>query len=533
MSAPSRISPVAPNLTAPEADGFEPTRLIGAILLAIVAVRLLTLGAYPLGSTTEPRYAEIARKMLETGNWVTPWFDHGVPFWGKPPLSFWGSAATMGLLGVNEFAARLAPFLAAMGTAALFWAWPREPVSRAALPLAASVVMLSTVVGFIASAAVMTDMFMTLGTTLCMVAFWVAWSDPTGRNPWRWLFFVGLAMGLMAKGPVATVITGLALGLWAIAGRGRIRLAWQCLPWLRGALLTLVLTAPWYLLAEQRTPGFLAYFIVGEHFERFTVSGWTGDLYGQGHAEPRGLIWWFGFGGFLPWTLVAMLALVLLWRRGAMDAAGHGSDGSAGMGKPFLKATEWQYLMAWTVAPLLFFTAARNILEAYVLPGLPAFALLTALLGLAAARRATWFSWLWLLGLVCPVLWAGWLMVSEQPELRSQRALVRLWKADSPLVYLGDRPLSANFYALGRAAVVDQPDDIRRWLASREPVTLVLQDTVRKSLTAQELAGWRIVATHAGYTMLGRAADVTVDNPPDPAVQASLNKTTPRKQISP
>ena len=86
--------------------------------------------AYPLGSTTEPRYAEIARKMLETGNWVTPWFDHGVPFWGKPPLSFWGSAATMAVLGVNEFAVRLAPFLAAVGTGALFWAWPRREAQR-------------------------------------------------------------------------------------------------------------------------------------------------------------------------------------------------------------------------------------------------------------------------------------------------------------------------------------------------------------------------------------------------------------------
>ena len=501
------------------------TRLIAVVLFVVVAVRLLTLGAYPLGSTTEPRYAEIARKMLETGNWVTPWFDHGVPFWGKPPLSFWGSAATMGLFGVNEFAARLAPFLAAMGTAGLFWAWPRDPQSRDSLPLGASVVMLSTVVGFIASAAVMTDMFMTLGTTVCMVAFWIAVNDASGRSSWRWVFFAGLAVGLLAKGPVATVITGLALGLWAVLGRGRIRLAWTRLPWLRGALVTALLAAPWYLLAQHRTPGFLEYFIIGEHFERFTVSGWTGDLYGQGHAEPRGLIWWFGFGGFLPWTLVALLALVLLGRRGGLAVDG---TGSAGMAVPILKATEWQYLMVWTLAPLLFFTPARNILEAYVLPGLPAFAMLTSLLALAATRRAAWFSRLWLLGLVCPALWAGWLTVSEQPELRSQRALIRLWKADSPLVYLGDRPLSANFYALGRAVLADKPEDIRRWLSSREPVTLVLTDTVRNSLTDQDMANWRVVANHVGYTMLKHRSGVTVDNPSEPA-RPSLRNTTPQE----
>ena len=56
-------------------------------VVAVVALRMLTLGAYPLMDTTESRYAEIARKMLETGDWLTPQFDYGVPFWGKPPLS--------------------------------------------------------------------------------------------------------------------------------------------------------------------------------------------------------------------------------------------------------------------------------------------------------------------------------------------------------------------------------------------------------------------------------------------------------------
>ena len=77
-------------------------------------VRLATLGAYPLMDSTESRYAEIARKMLETGNWLTPQFDYGVPFWGKPPLSTWLSAAAMAVLGVGEFAARLPSFLLAL-----------------------------------------------------------------------------------------------------------------------------------------------------------------------------------------------------------------------------------------------------------------------------------------------------------------------------------------------------------------------------------------------------------------------------------
>lgn len=64
----------------------------------------------PVKDTTEARYAEIARKMLETGDWITPQFEYGVPFWGKPPLHTWLSAAGMGAFGVNEFAARLPIF---------------------------------------------------------------------------------------------------------------------------------------------------------------------------------------------------------------------------------------------------------------------------------------------------------------------------------------------------------------------------------------------------------------------------------------
>ena len=501
MSVPS--SPHA--LEAHPEPGGNPAKFIAFILLVIVAVRLLTLGAYPLGSTTEPRYAEIARKMLETGNWVTPWFDHGVPFWGKPPLSFWASAATMGLFGVNEFAVRLAPFLAAVGTAALFWAWPSRQRSAHVLPAGAAVVMLSTVVGFIAAAAVMTDMFMTLGTTLCMVAFWISVNDTGGRTPWRWVFFVGLSVGLLAKGPVATVITGLALFLWMVAC-GQWRTVWQALPWVRGSLLAAVLTLPWYLLAESRTPGFLQYFIIGEHLQRFLVSGWAGDLYGQGHAEPRGLIWWFGFGGFLPWTLVALLAAGLVWR-GQRRQAQPGPDTVFAPG-------EWQYLVAWTVAPLLFFTVARNILEAYVLPGLPAFALLTALLLQGAARRTPWLSRLWWLGLVCPLLFAAWLALSDQPEQRSHRALLRQWQVNTPLVYLGARPLSANFYSLGQAKLAESPQDIQQWLGSSRPTTLVVQDTVMRGLAAQELAGWQVMARHAGFTLLQRAAPAKASEAP-------------------
>ena len=93
-------------------------------LVAVLLLRLISMGAYPLMDTTEARYAEMSRKMLETGHWLVPQFDYGIPFWGKPPLSFWATAVTMKLGGINEWSARLAPFLASLTMGLLFFAWP-------------------------------------------------------------------------------------------------------------------------------------------------------------------------------------------------------------------------------------------------------------------------------------------------------------------------------------------------------------------------------------------------------------------------
>ena len=81
-------------------------------LTAVLSIRLLSLSSYPLMDTTEARYGEMARLMFETGNWITPQFDYGVPFWGKPPLFTWMSAAGVTLFGINEFALRFPHWLA-------------------------------------------------------------------------------------------------------------------------------------------------------------------------------------------------------------------------------------------------------------------------------------------------------------------------------------------------------------------------------------------------------------------------------------
>ncbi len=425
----------------------ERTLLWGVLALAL-AVRVATLGAYPLIDPSESRYAEIARKMVETGNWLTPQFDYGVPFWGKPPLSFWLTALSMQAFGVSEFAARLPSLLLTIATGLVLWRMAMRERGRDAALLAATVFATMGSV-FVYAGTVVTDVALLFGTTLAMAGFWgaVAGADDRRRAD-NVAFFAGLAVGLMAKGPVAVVLTALPIGAW-VAWQRAWRPAWQRVHWLAGSVAVGLAAVPWYAAAEHATPGFLAYFIVGEHWQRFTQPGWTGDLYGAGHAWPRGSVWVFWLATALPWSVVMLDWAVRCVRAPRAVLRTRTADAC------------WRYLAAWTLAPMVFFTLSRNVLPSYVLPGLPAFALLVSFGPFAAAppraldraeRR----------GLVAAILIAAAFAVAvvalhdrvdrDYAQRRLVRAFVAL-RGDSGarLLYFGDVPVSAEFYSEGRA----------------------------------------------------------------------------------
>jgi 4-amino-4-deoxy-L-arabinose transferase-like glycosyltransferase len=427
-------------------------RILALFIVVVLAVRLATLGAYPLMDSTESRYGEIARKMVETGRWLVPQFDYGVPFWGKPPLSTWLSAAAMSIFGVGEFAARLPSFLLLVaGCVPLAWI----AVCRAGRDYALWVLALfvATALVFIAGGAVMTDPALAFGTTLSMVGFWLAVEAAEGpRTVAATAFFSGLAIGLLAKGPVALVLTFVPIGGWTLA-TGRWNAARTRLPWLIGALATAALVVPWYWAAERATPGFLDYFLVGEHWKRFLEPGWKGDLYGAAHARPRGTIWLFWIAAALPWSASALAWLARAIARRRSDLRG-------------LLVDPWRlYLVLWTITPMVFFTVSGNILATYVLPGLPAFALLVGELGgpapdepgtLRPAVRALVAA-----GSVLPLLFVAGI-ATQRARLESehsQLALVRTWQSlrtgpGQRLVYAGAPPPSADFYSRGAVAHV-------------------------------------------------------------------------------
>jgi len=451
---------------------------IGVFLALLIVSRLILLGFAPHTDPSESRYAEIARKMVETGDWITPQFDYGVPFWAKPPLSMWLSALGMELFGVNEFGSRIFIFVAALGLLVMVGKFARRE-RNVETGWAAVLLLLGMPLFYFCSAAVMTDLALVFGTTMAMIGFRLAVRD--GSRSWGYGFFVALAIGLLAKGPLALVIAGMPIGLWTLL-TGRWNDVWKRLPWISGTLLMLGIAAPWYVLAERKTPGFLDYFLVGEHWKRFTVRGWEGDKYGKAHPIAPGSIWLFWLMETFPWCLGF---LAVPWRRWREFREWADREDGRGL-----------YLVLWMICPLVFFTPARNIIATYPLPALPATALLLA--DLAVARLGEGLSWRRFqplhpaLGVACAMVVGGYIAVSMVwPQLspkRSERELARRFQAErkpgDELVFYGGRRFSAEFYLEGNVRSVLKPEALEEKLSAPGRLFVAMPERYEQRLPA-------------------------------------------------
>ncbi|MEX2961853.1 ArnT family glycosyltransferase [Microbulbifer sp. TYP-18] len=416
------------------------------VLGAVAISRLAAMAVLPFVDTTEARYGEIARLMAETGDWITPWFEPGVPFWGKPPLSFWAQAAAIKALGLSEFSLRLPSLLVTGAMALLVWHLAREyrGVNTARW---AVVIFASMALPYVSAGAVMTDAYFALGTTLSLAGFYLAIQK--AGSIWGWLFFLGLAIGLLAKGPLAVVLVAIPITLWILFGLCRLR-ELAILPWRAGTLLTLVLVLPWYLWAEIKTPGFLHYFLLGEHILRFIDPGWSGDLYGNAHLQPKGMIWVFWLWASFPWGILSILLRV-----SAGSKSGNLFD------REFWRDKKLVFVLACALGPLLFFSLASNLLWTYVLPSLPFSAVLIAAQITRYSRSPCGRRLRNSLALVSPLLLLSVTLAYGLGDyrLKSEKSLVghynqRSDAGHSLLLYLGDLPFSARFYSRGTAQSV-------------------------------------------------------------------------------
>lgn len=316
---------------------------------------LYGLGAFGLVGADEPRYAQVAREMLERSDWVTPTLL-GKPWLEKPALYYWEAMVAFRAFGVSDRAARLpGAFDAALLVAAIYFFLRRfRPGSEMDGALIAS--SCAGVVGFAHAAA--TDMPLAACFSIALLG-WYGWYE-SGRRGCLAAFYIFIALGTLAKGPVAPALAAVIILLFVA-----LRRDWQAIRhtlWIPGIVLYLLVALPWYVAVQLRNPEFFRVFILEHNLARFSANVYH-------HPQP----FWFYLPVFLlavmPWTVALVVSVWervrLIWveQRQAFSTA----------------EDSWAlFLLIWMLVPVLFFSASQSKLPGYILPAVPAGALLMA-----------------------------------------------------------------------------------------------------------------------------------------------------------
>ena len=271
-------------------------------LAAILAFSwFVTLDYRDLIRPDEGRYAEIAREMLVTGDWMTPRLN-GFKYFEKPALQYWATAAAFSAFGVHEWTARLWAALTGLTGIFMVGFTGARLYGRAAGLYAAAISASCVLYVFVGH---LNTLDMGLSFFLCMsvCAFVIAQQDAQsdrGRRVWMLLAWASAALAVLSKGLIGILLPGGALLLYILLQRdwGRLRQ----LNLLSGAALFIAISAPWFILVSLANAEFFRFFFIHEHFERFLTKT-------HGRFQPA---WYFVpilLGSMVPWTLTMIPAL--------------------------------------------------------------------------------------------------------------------------------------------------------------------------------------------------------------------------------
>ena len=314
-------------------------------------------GQFGLVGADEPRYAQVAREMLERHDWVTPVLG-GRPWLEKPPLYYWQAMMVYSVLGVSDVAARVPSAIdATLLVIAVYFFFRRF---RRGVEVDAALITASCagVIGYARAASM--DMALAATFAIGMLAWW-AWRE-SGRRAYLALFYGFMGLGMLAKGPVAALLAAIVILLF-VAATHEWRLLGRTL-WLPGVLLCGVIALPWYVAVEMRNPQFFREFILQHNFARFST-----NLYH--HPQP----FWYYLPvtalALVPWTVFVIAAFAESFRSWWAERKSLSTEAD-------LELQFNLFACCWLVVPVLFFSLSRSKLPGYILPAVPAGAVLLA-----------------------------------------------------------------------------------------------------------------------------------------------------------
>ena len=313
------------------------------------------LGAFGLIGADEPRYAQVAREMLERHDWITPVLA-GRPWLEKPPLYYWQAMLAYSIFGVSDTAARIPSALdATLLVIAVYFFFRRF---RPGVEIDAALITTSCagVIGYARAASM--DMPLAASFAVGLLAWW-AWRE-TGKRIYLALFYLCMALGMLAKGPVAPVLAAVVIVLFALATR-EFRLVAKTL-WVPGILLFCAIALPWYLAVQMRNPQFFREFILEHNLARFST-----NLYH--HPEP----FWY----YLPVTTLALAPWIVFVIGAFVESArAWWAERKTVSAEPDLELQFCVFACCWLIVPVIFFSLSRSKLPGYILPAIPAGAVL-------------------------------------------------------------------------------------------------------------------------------------------------------------
>jgi 4-amino-4-deoxy-L-arabinose transferase-like glycosyltransferase len=347
-------------------DLYKSRPVVWTLFFIFSVVWFYTLGVRTLVPTDEGRYAEMAREMVATGDWITTRLN-GIKYFEKPPLQTWMNALTFGLFGLGEWQARLWTGLCGFLGVVLVSVTGRKVFNPrvgfyAGLILASS--FLWAALGHINTL----DMGLSGMMTLALCALLIAQRDnasPTERRNWMLACWAGMALAVMSKGLIGLVLPGAVLVIYTLIARDWA--IWRRLHLVKGLCVFFAITTPWFVLVSLKNPEFPHFFFIHEHFQRFLTK--------VHHREGP----WYYFiplliMGIVPWLAVLVQGVVQGLR-----------ENSAGAFKPK------RLLVVWAGFIFFFFSISSSKLPSYILPIFPALALLLAAY-LDTASRKTWMA---------------------------------------------------------------------------------------------------------------------------------------------
>jgi 4-amino-4-deoxy-L-arabinose transferase-like glycosyltransferase len=305
----------------------------------------------------EPRYAQVAREMLERHDWITPTLGRQ-PWLEKPPLYYWQAMVAYAVFGVSDGVARLPSALDATFLVLAVYFFLRRFRPGCELDGALITASSAGIIGYARAASM--DMALAAAFTIGMLGWW-AWRE-SGKKPYLLIFYGFMGLGTLAKGPVAPFLAAVVIVIYAAVLR-EWRMILKTL-WLPGILLFCAIALPWYFAVQMRNPVFFREFILEHNLARFSK-----NLYH--HTEP----FWYYLPvtalALVPWTVFVIAALVQPVRSwwAKATSVGGGDDPKDQFGV---------FASCWLIVPLVFFSISQSKLPGYILPASPAAGLLLA-----------------------------------------------------------------------------------------------------------------------------------------------------------